>query len=144
PIGVLSVQREGLADRPFDNDIALLRVAAAAIGQVLRIHKFVLEQTEHLVKENQTLKNDIVLEGMLNKSLSHGIIGSSRSLMDAVRQSIQVAKSDAPVMLLGESGTGKEKFARMIVHRSERGEKAFIYLICEALRRVLRECELFG
>src|SRR5690606_7565539 len=139
PIGVLSVQREGLGDRPFDNDIALLRVAAAAIGQVLRIHKFVLEQTEHLVKENQTLKNDIVLEGMLNKSLSHGIIGSSRSLMDAVRQSIQVAKSDAPVMLLGESGTGKEKFARMIHQQSDRREKAFICINCAAIPSDLLE-----
>ncbi len=144
PIGVLSVQREGLADRPFDNDISLLRVAAAAIGQVLRIHKFVLEQTEHLVKENQTLKNDIVLEGMLNKSLSHGIIGSSRSLMDAVRQSIQVAKSDAPVMLLGESGTGKEKFARMIHQQSDRREKAFICINCAAIPSDLLESELFG
>src|SRR5690606_33180331 len=144
PIGVLSVQREGLGDRPFDNDIALLRVAAAAIGQVLRIHKFVLEQTEHLVKENQTLKNDIVLEGMLNKSLSHGIIGSSRSLMDAVRQSIQVAKSDAPVMLLGESGTGKEKFARMIHQQSDRREKAFICINCAAIPSDLLESELFG
>src|SRR5690606_32939907 len=84
------------------------------------------------------------LEGMLNKSLSHGIIGSSRSLMDAVRQSIQVAKSDAPVMLLGESGTGKEKFARMIHQQSDRREKAFICINCAAIPSDLLESELFG
>ena len=144
PIGVLSVQREGLYDRPFDQDISLLRVAAAMIGQALRIHKFVLDQTEHLVKENQALRNNIALEGMMKKSLSHGILGSSKALMDAVRSAIQVAKSDAPVMLLGESGTGKEKFARMIHQQSDRREKPFICINCAAIPSDLLESELFG
>ncbi len=144
PIGVLSVQRQGIHDRPFDSDVALLRVAASMVGQVIRIHKYVLEQTEHLVKENQSLKNSIAMEGMLNKSLSHGIIGSSKALMDAVRQSIQVAKSEAPVMLLGESGTGKEKFARMIHQQSDRREKPFICINCAAIPSDLLESELFG
>ena len=62
PIGVLSVQREGMHERPFDEDISLLRVAAAMIGQVLRIHQFVVDQTEHLVKENQSLRHSIAIE----------------------------------------------------------------------------------
>ncbi len=113
PIGVLSVQREGLHERPFDDDISLLRIAASMIGQVLRIHQFVVDQTAHLVKENQHLRHSIAVEAMLKQSLAHGILGTSPALMDAVRSTIQVARSDAPVMLLGESGTGKEKFARM-------------------------------
>jgi len=144
PIGVLSVQREGTSDRPFDNDISLLRIVSAAIGQVMRIHKFVREETEHLFRENQTLKNNIALEEMLNKSLSHGIIGTSTALMDAVRHSIQVARSDAPVMLLGESGTGKEKFARMIHQQSDRRERPFICINCAAIPKELLESELFG
>lgn len=144
PIGVLSVQREGIHDRPFDHDISLLRVAAAMIGQVLRIHKFVMEQTAHLVKENESLRHDIALEGMIKKSLAHGILGTSRALMDAVRAAIQVARSDAPVMLLGESGTGKEKFARMIHQQSDRREKPFICINCAAIPTELLESELFG
>ena len=144
PIGVLSVQREGLHERPFDNDISLLRVAAAMIGQLLRIHKFVVEQTAHLVKENQTLRHSIAVEGMLKQSLAHGILGTSQSLMDAVRSTIQVARSDAPVMLLGESGTGKEKFARMIHQQSDRREKPFICINCAAIPAELLESELFG
>lgn len=144
PIGVLSVQREGLHERPFDNDISLLRVAAAMIGQLLRIHNFVVEQTAHLVKENQHLRHSIAVEGMLKQSLAHGILGTSQSLMDAVRSAIQVARSDAPVMLLGESGTGKEKFARMIHQQSDRREQPFICINCAAIPAELLESELFG
>lgn len=144
PIGVLSVQREGMHERPFDEDISLLRVAAAMIGQVLRIHQFVVDQTEHLVKENQSLRHSIAVEGMLKQSLAHGILGSSPALMDAVRSTIQVAHSDAPVMLLGESGTGKEKFARMIHQQSDRREKPFICINCAAIPADLLESELFG
>jgi Nif-specific regulatory protein len=64
--------------------------------------------------------------------------------MDAVRSTIQVAHSDAPVMLLGESGTGKEKFARMIHQQSDRREKPFICINCAAIPADLLESELFG
>ena len=144
PIGVLSVQRDATLTRPFDNDISLLKITAAAIGQVIRIHKFVLEQTRHLVNENQALRNDIMVGEMLTNSRSHGIIGRSRVLMDAVHQANQVARSDAPVMLLGESGTGKEKFARMIHQQSDRSEKPFICINCAAIPSELLESELFG
>jgi len=144
PIGVLSVQRDATLSRPFNNDISLLKITAAAIGQVMRIHKFVLEQTQHLVKENLALRNDIIVGEMLTNSLSHGIIGRSNSLMDAVRQANQVARSDAPVMLLGESGTGKEKFARMIHQESDRREQPFICINCAAIPDDLLESELFG
>lgn len=144
PIGVLSIQREGLHDRPFDGDISLLRIAASMVGQVLRIHQFVVDQTEHLVKENQHLRHSIAIESMLKQSLAHGILGTSPALMDAVRSTIQVARSDAPVMLLGESGTGKEKFARMTHQQSDRREKPFICINCAAIPSDLLESELFG
>ncbi|WP_394244462.1 sigma 54-interacting transcriptional regulator [Halopseudomonas laoshanensis] len=144
PIGVLSVQREGLHERPFDDDISLLRIAASMIGQVLRIHQFVVDQTAHLVKENQHLRHSIAVEAMLKQSLAHGILGTSPALMDAVRSTIQVARSDAPVMLLGESGTGKEKFARMTHQQSDRREKPFICINCAAIPAELLESELFG
>ncbi|GGC96510.1 Nif-specific regulatory protein [Halopseudomonas salina] len=144
PIGVLSVQREGLHERPFDGDISLMRIAASMVGQVLRIHQFVVDQTAHLVKENQHLRHSIAIEAMLKQSLAHGILGTSPALMDAVRATIQVARSDAPVMLLGESGTGKEKFARMTHQQSDRREKPFICINCAAIPADLLESELFG
>ena len=144
PIGVLSVQRDASLPRPFSHDISLLKITASTIGQVMRIHKYVLEQTQHLVKENLALRNDIIVGEMLTSSLSHGIIGRSTVLMDAVHQANQVARSDAPVMLLGESGTGKEKFARMIHQESDRCEQAFTCINCAAIPADLLESELFG
>ena len=114
------------------------------VGQVLRIHQFVVDQTAHLVKENQHLRHSIAIEAMLKQSLAHGILGTSPALMDAVRATIQVARSDAPVMLLGESGTGKEKFARMTHQQSDRREKPFICINCAAIPADLLESELFG
>lgn len=144
PIGVLSVQRQGNRQRAFDNDISVLRVAASAIGQVMRIRKFLHEKTEQLMQENQSLKNSIAKDAMLQKSLTHGIVGSSDSLMEAVKQCLQVSQSGAPVMLLGESGTGKEKFARMIHQLSDRHEQAFVCINCAAIPADLLEAELFG
>ncbi|MGM0552273.1 MAG: sigma-54-dependent Fis family transcriptional regulator [Pseudomonadota bacterium] len=144
PVGVLSVQKEGGQESPFEADVATLKVAASAIGQVMRIGEFIRQQTEHLLSENQSLRNSVTMEGMLQKSLAHGIIGSSEALLDAVKQCIQVAPSDAPVMLLGESGTGKEKFARMIHQQTDRSERPFICINCAAIPPDLLESELFG
>ena len=144
PVGVLSVQKEGGQESPFQADITTLKVAASAIGQVMRIGEFIRQETEHLLSENQSLRNSVTMEGMLQKSLAHGIIGSSEALLDAVKQCIQVAPSDAPVMLLGESGTGKEKFARMIHQQTDRSERPFICINCAAIPPDLLESELFG
>lgn len=144
PIGVLSAQRATEGERGFDHDIAVLRVAASLIGQVMRIQQFVDQRTQELVEENLNLKNSIAADRMLKIGMAHGIIGSSPALLEAVRQANQVASTDAPVMLLGESGTGKEKFARMIHLQSERGEGPFICINCAAIPPDLLEAELFG
>lgn len=144
PIGVLSVQREADMGRPFHLDISLLRVASAMVGQVLRINEFVEDKTSQLVQENQTLRNTLTAEEMVNNSVAHGIIGSSPALTDALKQANQVADTEAPVLLLGESGTGKEKFARMIHQQSSRSEQPFISINCSAIPADLQEAELFG
>lgn len=66
PIGVLSAQREGLHERPFNDDISLLRIAASMIGQVLRINQphTMLE----LVSDEDSLSGD-----KIKRSLSSDI-----------------------------------------------------------------------
>ncbi len=144
PIGVLAAQRDADIGRPFHVDINLLRMASAMIGQVLRIQDFVEQQTDHLVRENQSLRNTLTAEEMVNKGVAHGIIGSSSELLEAIKQASQVTNTDAPVLLLGESGTGKEKFARMIHQHSARREHPFISVNCSAIPADLQEAELFG
>jgi two-component system, response regulator FlrC len=61
-----------------------------------------------------------------------------------VKLALQIAPSDASVLITGESGTGKEVLARYVHGRSNRAKKAFICLNCAAIPETLLESELFG
>jgi two-component system response regulator FlrC len=61
-----------------------------------------------------------------------------------VKLALQIAPSDASVLITGESGTGKEVLARYVHGRSNRAKKSFICLNCAAIPETLLESELFG
>jgi DNA-binding NtrC family response regulator len=61
-----------------------------------------------------------------------------------VKIAMQVAKSDASVLITGESGTGKEVMAKFIHKNSKRKDRPFISLNCAAIPEGLLESELFG
>jgi transcriptional regulator with GAF, ATPase, and Fis domain len=72
-----------------------------------------------------------------------GMIGG-KNLQPAIDQVMQVAPTDATVLLTGETGTGKEVFARAIHGASARSGKAMVKVNCAALPAQLVESELFG
>ena len=72
------------------------------------------------------------------------IIGDSPLLRVALRRVLEVAPTDASVVLLGETGTGKELFARAVHNRSRRRGRPFVRVNCAALPPTLIESELFG
>jgi transcriptional regulator with PAS, ATPase and Fis domain len=72
------------------------------------------------------------------------ILGESEAIKQARRQAVQVAESEASVMIMGETGTGKEVFARAIHHGGQRGDQVFMALNCGAIPENLIESELFG
>src|SRR5271168_3123138 len=61
-----------------------------------------------------------------------------------VKLALQVAPSEASVLITGEWGTGKEVLARYVHSRSNRAKKSFICVNCAAIPETLLESELFG
>jgi two-component system response regulator HydG len=72
------------------------------------------------------------------------IIGRSAPIQAVFEMILQVAASDASVLLVGESGTGKELVAKAIHAKSPRAGYPFIAINCGAVPESLLESELFG
>lgn len=62
----------------------------------------------------------------------------------AIEMAIMAAKSPVNILLIGESGAGKEVFANLIHAESERSQKPFVAVNCQALSESVLESELFG
>lgn len=71
-------------------------------------------------------------------------LGKSPAIQEVLKQVERVAPTDMTVILEGESGVGKEVLARILHHKSRRGDKPFIALDCSTLPENLAETELFG
>ena len=125
---------EGLADACAGNDAGLddfLVALAEGLGPAARqlIHR--------LAEERRSLR-------LKRAGLNEAIVGAEeglREVMDAVRQ---VARSDAPVLILGETGTGKEVVARAVHSQSRRANGPFLRVNCGAIPPELIDSELFG
>jgi DNA-binding NtrC family response regulator len=77
----------------------------------------------------------------------HGITGfvvSNPKMRQVIDRALQVAGTNATVLIQGESGTGKEVLARAIHMWSPRAAHPFIAIDCATLPEPLLESELFG
>ncbi len=85
-------------------------------------------------------------QGVLGKPFGEDgrIIGSSAVMLELWEMIVQVAPTDATVLITGESGTGKELVASALHHKSRRADGPFIKVNCAALSENLLESELFG
>ena len=92
-----------------------------------------------LQKENQQLKQQLA-----SGSRYLEIIGNSPAMTRLMETVVQVAASEATVMVTGESGTGKELIAAAIHHNSPRKAGPFVKVNCAAITETLLESELFG
>jgi DNA-binding NtrC family response regulator len=67
-----------------------------------------------------------------------------QSMDRVVKLALQVAASEASILITGESGVGKEVMARLVQQKSRRKDKPFISVNCAAIPENLLESELFG
>jgi len=72
------------------------------------------------------------------------IVGKSNAIQTVLDQILQVADTDAAVLITGETGTGKELVARAIHDQSRRSRKPLIRVNCAAIPASLIESEFFG
>ncbi|MDD2272796.1 MAG: sigma-54 dependent transcriptional regulator [Desulfuromonadaceae bacterium] len=93
-----------------------------------------------LARENRLLR-----EGMQRGAgSSDAIIFRSQAFREVYDLTLQVAESDANILVMGESGTGKELIASALHRNSPRRDKPFVSLNCAVLSDTLLESQLFG
>ncbi len=72
------------------------------------------------------------------------LVGSSREMLEVMRQVEMAAPSTASVLVTGETGSGKEMVARSIHMLSPRADRPFVAINCSAIPESLMESEIFG
>ncbi|TGU72201.1 sigma-54-dependent Fis family transcriptional regulator [Geomonas terrae] len=106
--------------------------------KILSVLKNALEK-EQLLQENRALKSELG-----KPILQDAIIFRSAVFQETYDLTLQVAASEANILVLGESGTGKELIAGAIHYNSARRERRFLSINCAALTETLLESQLFG
>ncbi|MRR39111.1 sigma-54-dependent Fis family transcriptional regulator, partial [bacterium] len=96
-------------------------------------------QLDLLMKENRVLK-----EELSRPDTPDNIIFTSAKFREVYELTVQVASSDANILVLGESGTGKELIAGAVHVNSQRKGRRFLSINCAALSDTLLESQLFG
>lgn len=106
--------------------------------KVLGLVDHVLE-FRRLEKENRRLREELSLTGSREPT-----VFASPKFRAVYDLTLQVAASEANILILGESGTGKELIAGTLHRNSVRRDRPFVSLNCAALSDMLLESQLFG
>lgn len=138
-LGALSVDRLFTEEISLQEDLRLLSIIAAMVGQAVKLNQVLEEEKERLLDENIKLHRELQERYKLTN-----IVGNSRKMQEVFQAILQVAPSDATVLIRGESGTGKELVANAIHYNSPRSSGPFVKVSCAALPESLIESELFG
>lgn len=117
---------------------ALLEPLTVALSNDLRLQEIAR------LREAAEADNRALLSRLQREDISDSVVGESTGLRVVMERVEQVARTDAPVLILGETGSGKEVVARAIHARSRRGAGPFLRVNCGAIPPELVDSELFG
>ncbi|GGF82781.1 sigma-54-dependent Fis family transcriptional regulator [Wenyingzhuangia marina] len=126
--------KEGATDfilKPWDNKKLLATLQSA----------FQLRQSKRKIQQLE--QNEKSLKSIINKN-NRSIIGNSKALLDILKTTKKVAKTDANVLITGENGTGKELIAKELHQWSNRKDEVLVCVDMGSITESLFESELFG
>ena len=103
-----------------------------------------LRQTLDAAVKHKWQREDDSLKNAGSSGKESDIIGKSPPMQELWDMIVQVAPSDANVLVTGESGTGKELVAAALHQHSLRPDGPLVKVNCAALAENLLESELFG
>ena len=104
------------------------------LGMVAHVLEF-----RRLERENRRLREALSIAGSREPT-----VFASPKFRAVYDLTLQVAASEANILILGESGTGKELIAGTVHRNSLRRDHPFVSLNCAALSDTLLESQLFG
>ncbi len=125
----VDLMRDGAFDyitKPFANEELLVSVKNAAL----------LAQTHRQYK--------ILQESISEKYATEHVVGQSKAMQNVRRLIEKSGRIKTSVMITGEQGTGKKLIAKSIHYSSERKDKPFITINCNAYDIHNFEIELYG
>jgi len=111
-------------DTPFDGTTVTAALAKLRTVRALR--------RENMAARYGGFSRDVIVDGV------------SQVWQRLKTQVVQVAATNAAVLIQGETGCGKEVVARLLHARSARSGGPFLAVNCGAISRELLESELFG
>ncbi|MDR1058021.1 MAG: sigma 54-interacting transcriptional regulator, partial [Treponema sp.] len=153
-IGTLSAERR-VSGRERESrmagDRALLEKVSAIIADSAKLRERIMEE-QFLYRRNGRESDPRKEERGESRSAQAGgriapespIIGTGNAMRRVYEMLLQVAPSDATVLITGESGTGKELIAAELHRLSRRAGAPLIKINCAALPESIIESELFG
>lgn len=96
--------------------------------------------------ENASLREELRAsrEALASEFDLRGIVYESEAMHRVISLAVNVARSDAPVLITGPNGSGKERLAEIVQANSRRSKGPFVRVNVGAIPEDLMESELFG